>query len=76
MHIEMLCQSHGIEENLKNLAGGNVDINFEFIEIPSGAGKNATQDRSKAAIFQTKSIITINNDDNSCSWHAMTVLLN
>jgi hypothetical protein len=51
-------------------------LQFKFIEIPSGAGTNATQDRSKASIFLKKSVIKIVNDDNSCFWHALAVLLN
>ena len=52
------------------------ELYFKFIEIPSGAGTNATQDRSKASIFLKKSVIKIVNDDNSCFWHALAVLLN
>ena len=75
-HIEMLIQSPTLEfKTSGGLSEGKTDINFQF-EIPSGAGMHATQDRSKAAIFQKKSVITIKNDDDSCFWHAMTVLLN
>ena len=42
------------------------DLKFNFIEIPTGAGSHATQDRTKACIFLKKSVIKITNNDNNC----------
>ena len=41
------------------------DLKFNYIEIPTGAGSHATQDRTKACIFLKKSVIKITNNDNS-----------
>ena len=67
---EILMQSLDIEILIDFM------LYFKFIEIPSGAGSNATEDRSKSSIFLKKSVIRIVNDDSSCFWHAMAVLLN
>jgi hypothetical protein len=69
-HIATILQSL----NLTTLT--EFKMYFKFIELPSGAGGAATQDRSKASIFLKKKVVRIKNDDNSCFWHALAVLLN
>jgi ribosomal protein S17E len=65
-------------QSYKTLEETTFDIDFFFTVIPSGAGHagHATEDRSLASIYAKKSVIKINNDDNSCFWHALAVLLN
>jgi hypothetical protein len=47
-------------------------FNFNFIEIPTGAGSHATQDRTTTTILK-KSVIKIVNNDNNCFFHALAV---
>ena len=65
-HLEVIIQSNG-EAEIQH-------VTITFTELVSGSA--CTQDRTKSAIFMKKSVIKVINDDQSCLFHALAVLLN
>ena len=51
-----------------------IDVEFVFTKILSGGAH--VESRDKEEIYTKKSVVRIRNNDNSCFWHAMAILLN
>ena len=69
--VERICD---LFNSYSSNVGGAFKSDFFFALTPTG-GK-PTEDRSLDSIYKKKSVIKINNDDNSCFWHALAVLKN
>ena len=49
-----------------------MEVVYNYIVIPGGAGSQATTSREKLSILNTSSVNRIVNRDNNCFWYALT----
>ena len=62
-------------QSWQKVAVSELKFYFQFYYVPAGGGSRGTESRAHEDIYRKSSVIRIRNQDNSCFWRALAVIL-